>query len=124
MTGWTNKRPKWVRQMCGAWGVFSVGAVVSVVPFSVALICQSWAPQWLLALFDGPANDQYGCQCRTEWMWFIFCTSLLVAFYLAVERLRIGELPRMRHAIAGLLLIGLAVASATIFAWNWLGSGG
>ena len=65
----------------------------------------------------------YVCRCNAAAMWLIFLAFLLTALYLAVERFRHGELPRMRHAIAILLLMGLAIASGSIFAWNWLNSG-
>ena len=121
---WGVPKPrKWVRRAWDAKGVFVVGAIVLVVPFSLAIICHSWAPDRMMVLFDGRAAYRYVCQCRSEWMWAIAFLSLLVALYLTCARLVHGELARMRHAIASLLLIGLAVASASIFAWDWLGSG-
>ena len=103
-------------------GVFVVGIILLAIPLALAIVCQIGGTDYSNGIQDCQGTERYVCRCNGLAMWLIFVVSLGVAGYLAVERCRHGELPRMRHAIASLLLIGLVIVSASIFAWNWLGS--
>ena len=107
--------------------VFLAGAMIIAVPLSLAALCQ-WAEAnigsdslgWLYSWLGKKSIIRYTCHCNKVAMWFIFAASIGVSLYLGIEKTRLGELPRMRHAIGILFLIGLAIASASIYGWDWL----
>lgn len=60
-----------------------------------------------------------------EWisLGFAILATILIIIWLVCEDFRNEQLSKMRHAIAILVLIGLAVASWSTYTWGWLNIG-
>ena len=86
-----------------------------------ALDCQLQDP--FLSLVPDQLNKQFVCRCNQVVMWTIFGSSSVLVCYLFIERLAGKGIARMRHAIAILALLGLAITSVSIYGWNWLNQG-
>ena len=101
--------------------VYAAGLPPLLVTFFAALICRFGKLEWFP--FADQINQNYLCRCNESIMWAITVAALLIAIYLCCQIRKKESLGRMRHAIAILGLLGLAIASASIYGWSWLNSG-